>query len=80
MTGVLSADPGGPLFRQAMDDLHALAQVEEDYRDTQGLSLPQVHAMNCLKDIHTNAKLGESSEPYIANGLNLAASSLESHV
>ncbi|KAJ9639502.1 hypothetical protein H2199_006537 [Coniosporium tulheliwenetii] len=80
ITGVLSADPEGPLFRRAMDDLRAEAQLEGRQANIQETHLPQVHAMNCLKDIYTNTKLGQSSEPYLTSGLDLAASRLESDV
>ena len=42
--------------------------------------LPQVHAMNCLKDIFTNTQLGPRTEPYIADTLEIAAGCLESDV
>lgn len=42
--------------------------------------LPQVHALNCLKDIFTDARFGPSTETHIADALNIAASCLESQV
>ena len=41
-------------------------------------SLPQVHALNCLKDIFTDARFGPRTETHIADTLNIAASCLES--
>ena len=43
-------------------------------------SLPQVHALNCLKDIFTDSRFGPSSEIYIADTLDIAASCLESQL
>ena len=43
-------------------------------------SLPQVHALNSLKDIFTDARFGLCVEVYVANGLEIAASCLESHM
>ena len=43
-------------------------------------SLPQVHALNCLKDIFTDARFGPSTENHIADALNIAASCLESQM
>lgn len=43
-------------------------------------SLPQVHALNCLKDIFTDARFGPSTEIYVADSLEIAVSSLESQM
>ena len=43
-------------------------------------SLPQVHALNCLKDIFTDARFGISTEVYVADTLETAASCLESQM
>ena len=43
-------------------------------------SLPQVHALNCLKDIFTDARFGLSTETYVADTLGIAASCLESQM
>ena len=43
-------------------------------------SLPQVHALNCLKDIFTDARFGLSTEIYVADALEIAASCLESQM
>lgn len=43
-------------------------------------SLPQVHALNCLKDIFTDARFGLRAETYVATSLEIAASCLESHM
>lgn len=42
------------------------------------LRLPQVHALNCLKDVFTDALLGQASEPHIADTLEISAGCLES--
>ena len=43
-------------------------------------SLPQVHALNCLKDIFTDSRFGLSTEIYVADTLDIAASCLESQM
>ncbi len=50
------------------------------FEDFQDLRLPQVHALNCLKDIFTDALLGTASEPHIADSLEIAVDCLESKV
>ncbi|KZF21661.1 hypothetical protein L228DRAFT_283801 [Xylona heveae TC161] len=81
ITGILSADLGGELFRQVVKDLQAIggAAVSTDGEMQEG-DLPQVHALNCLKDIFKSAKLGPSSEPYVPETMDLAAASLGSSI
>jgi Putative death-receptor fusion protein (DUF2428) len=43
-------------------------------------NLPQVHAMNCLKEIFKSSSLGKKPESHIADCLQLAADSLNSDV
>ena len=50
---------------------------EEHHND---IPLPQVHALNCLKDIMTHAKFRAPSERYIGEALELAANCLSSSV
>jgi len=76
--GILAADGSGRLMHQAFADLEAIALEDVDAAATQEGSLPQVHAMNCQKDILKNSKLGEQSEKYVAGALQLAATALRS--
>ena len=41
-------------------------------------STPQVHAINCIKDVLKNSRLGEASEPHVPAALRLAADALQS--
>ncbi|KAF4266943.1 hypothetical protein KXV68_002181 [Aspergillus fumigatus] len=80
-TGILLSKPGGPLFRQVMDELHEISHLpaEQDLVK-QKVELPQVHATNCLKDIFTNTKLGPFTESYIMPALTLSAEQLGSPI
>ncbi|KAE8356377.1 putative death-receptor fusion protein-domain-containing protein [Aspergillus coremiiformis] len=80
-TGILSSNPGGPLFQEVIKELLEISHlpVQQD-NDTQEMELPQVHALNCLKDIFTNTKLGAHTEPFIMSALNLSAEQLGSPV
>lgn len=49
-------------------------------KERQYLELPQVHAMNCLKDIFTNNKLSTYTEPFIMKALTLSADRLGSPI
>src|ERR1700761_9526317 len=71
VVGILSAEPDGTLFAKAIHILRQLALSPTVDHLAGGVS-PQVHALNCLKAIFTNASLGRSSEKYIADGLELA--------
>ncbi|OCL07142.1 hypothetical protein AOQ84DRAFT_389700 [Glonium stellatum] len=78
ISGIMSAEPGGQLFEKAMEDLFLEASPDAESSNIQDSRLPQVHALNCLKEIFTTTRLGQSSEPYIGKGLDLAASKLRS--
>jgi hypothetical protein len=42
------------------------------------IELPQVHAMNCLKDIFIDNKLGPHTERFVMSALIISAQSLSS--
>lgn len=79
VTGILTSKPGGPLFKHVIDDLHEISRLPAKHdTNSQEMELPQVHAMNCLKDIFTNTKLGPHTVPFIMSALNLSAERLGS--
>lgn len=79
ITGILSSSPGTQFLEQAITELHEISRLTVAYnKDRQYLELPQVHAMNCLKDIFTDAKLGHRTEPFIMPALTLSAERLGS--
>lgn len=79
MVGIVIADVNkGNLYQKAMQDLaiEATKPVDESVEQAGGLS--QVHAMNCMKDMFRNSKLGERSEAHVPEALGLAANCLSS--
>ncbi|KAJ5499360.1 Armadillo-like helical [Penicillium expansum] len=81
VTGIVGSDPGTPFFNEAINELHEISSLSVKYdKERQYLELPQVHAMNCLKDIFTNAKLGPHTEPFIMKALTLSAERLGSPI
>lgn len=83
MTGILSANAAQPSFDDVMQQLLSIARIEARVSETDGSKLPQVHAYNCLKDIFKNSLLtsmGNKSEKYLPECLELAASGLRSEV
>ncbi|KAH9867871.1 hypothetical protein IAQ61_007175 [Plenodomus lingam] len=82
MTALLAAEaqPSGSLFPRAMQDLVAETLVEAKSANIEDSRLPQVHALNCIKEIFTTSKLSVASEAYIGKGLELAARMLNSDI
>lgn len=81
VTGILAAYPDGPFFNDVLLDLQAIA--DEPVSTDRGIGdarLPQVHALNSLKDIFTDSRFGVRAEAHMAVTLEIAASCLESHV
>lgn len=81
ITGILAAYPTGSFFDNVVLDLEAIADgpVSSGTQPADA-SLPQVHALNCLKDIFTDARFGPSTERHIPFAMDIAASCLESQV
>lgn len=83
ITGILSASAANPSFESVMDTLMGIASMEAQVTEIDETQLPQVHAYNCLKDIFKNSlltSLGNKSEAYLPQCLELAASGLRSEV
>lgn len=76
--GILVADQSGVLIKTAFKDLWAIALQPVPANSAQEGSLPQVHAMNCIKDVLKNSRLGERSNRYVPKALKLAADALRS--
>lgn len=82
MAGIVAAEPqaSAELFSKAMRDLTAEASVEAESSNIEESRLPQVHALNCIKEFFMTSKLGATSEAYIGDGLELAAKSINSNM
>ncbi|MCJ1386583.1 hypothetical protein MMC17_009709 [Xylographa soralifera] len=81
ITGILAAYPNGSFFDTAILDLQKIAnapvvrgRIHTDIR------LSQVHALNCLKDIFTNSRLGSSTENHLATTLVIAINCVDKDV
>ncbi|KAH7329221.1 putative death-receptor fusion protein-domain-containing protein [Stachybotrys elegans] len=83
MTGILSANAEQPAFESVLERLIEIASMEARVTEKDETNLPQVHAYNCLKDIFKNSLLtsmGNKSEKYLPQCLELAAGGLRSEV
>lgn len=79
ITSILTAYPEGDFFDSVILDLHAVADKGADTGDfDESLRLPQVHGFNCLKDIFTETKFGDSVEGHVSISLEIAVRGLES--
>ena len=79
ITGILAAHYGDDFFDNVALDLQAIADMPlQETTDNGGAFLPQVHALNCLKDIFTSTRFGKWTEPYIEDSLDIAACCLDS--
>lgn len=79
MTGILVAGPNEMIVGNAISTLQAIVGAKiESVEDFGTARLPQVHALNCLKDIFTNTRLGIATEKHLATTLTIAVRCLES--
>jgi hypothetical protein len=63
-----------------MDDLKTLARQPAILSGTDQTNLPQVHAMNCLKEVFRSSTLGKRADGHLAECLQLAADGLSSEM
>ncbi|RYP64049.1 hypothetical protein DL770_009258 [Monosporascus sp. CRB-9-2] len=80
IVGILSANADYPSFDTIMRQLREIAERPARIVEADGSSLPQVHALNCLKDVFKSSALNKRAEAYLTDCLQLAANSLKSEV
>lgn len=78
MAAIVAADP--KMFPRALKDLIAESLAEAQSLNIEESRLPQVHAMNCIKEFFTTSRLSVISEAHIGEGLELAAEMLNSNM
>jgi hypothetical protein len=61
-----------------MIHLKTLSGQQVVLSDVDETNLPQVHAMNCLKDIFRSSVLGKRADNHITEAFQIAATSLKS--
>ena len=78
ITGILTALPDGTFFAKAILDLQNIASMPMRHKEHHSdIPLPQVHALNCLRNVFTNTYLGPSTEIHLAKTLSIAVNCLE---
>lgn len=63
-----------------MRELREISERPALISETDGSNLPQVHALNCLKDIFKSSAFSKRVDVYLTDTLQLAADSLKSEV
>lgn len=78
IAGVLSSTTSSTAFHSAIVDLTQIAKDPPSLPIRDHQALPQVHALNCLREVFKSSKLGLRSEQYIPQSLLLAGQCLSS--
>ncbi|PNS19510.1 hypothetical protein CAC42_7354 [Sphaceloma murrayae] len=79
LAGLLAATPeSSSLLTESVNDLISIANRPGNEADVDHQALPQVHALNCLREIFKHSKLGQRSSNRISDALHLAGTCLTS--
>ncbi|GAB1320463.1 hypothetical protein MFIFM68171_10673 [Madurella fahalii] len=80
IAAVLSANANSPSFDEVYGTLEGIGRKPVRIAETDGSNLPQVHALNSLREIFRSSLLSKKAEGYLARTLHLAATNLKSEV
>lgn len=80
VTAILSANASSPSFEEVFHTLGEIAKKHARLTETDGSNLPQVHALNCLREVFRSSLLSKKAENHLAVSLQLAANSLKSEI
>ncbi|KAL1839076.1 hypothetical protein VTJ49DRAFT_1877 [Mycothermus thermophilus] len=80
IAAVLAANAKSPSFQEVYETLEDIGKKVVRASETDGSNLPQVHALNSLREIFRSSLLSKKAEGYLARTLHLAATSLKSEV
>jgi Putative death-receptor fusion protein (DUF2428) len=82
MAGILGANAETPSFDDVIESLLSVARKPSRITETDDSMSPQVHALNCLKEIIRSARLMYlgKTEKYLPQCLELAATCMKSEV
>ncbi|KEF59946.1 uncharacterized protein A1O9_04794 [Exophiala aquamarina CBS 119918] len=80
MFSALLSPADSSFFSSAVQELIALAEARTDHNQEREQKLPQVHALNCLKEIMTHSKFAAIVVQFLNPILALSAASLSSPI
>ncbi|KAK2626029.1 hypothetical protein QTJ16_004291 [Diplocarpon rosae] len=78
ITGILSAQAKSPSLSEVLEELIAMASAPVENLESDDTQLPQVHALNCIKDMVRSPTIRLQVEKYVARLFRLALESLRS--
>ena len=78
VTGILSAYPDDGFFDDVLTSLYRIAREKvQSAVSANEWQLPQVHALNCLKDVFVDSQFGVRTEMQIGTFMELATDCLD---
>ncbi len=78
VTGLLAAHPRGPFFDEVISELQLTARLVPVENEGVGVRhLPQVHALNCLKEVFISNGLEAGANAHLAETISIAVDCLE---
>ncbi|KUJ19378.1 uncharacterized protein LY89DRAFT_489399 [Mollisia scopiformis] len=80
LTGIMMAKSSNASFDTIIKELMKVAWLPAVISQDDNTSIPQVHALNSIKEAFKSSSLGLLCEPYIGNCLQLAVHSLKSTI
>lgn len=80
ITAILTSNADSPSFEQVIRALEGIAARPARVSETDGSSLPQVHAFNSLKEVFKSSLLSKKAERYLPECLELATSGLRAEL
>ena len=80
VVGILTTASEMERFEDVFQDLKRIAGTPVGRYASGEVRLPQVHALNCLKDVFTDTRLASVSEAHAADCLSIAANCLDSEL
>jgi hypothetical protein len=80
IAAILSANAESPSLGEVFNTLGEIGKKPVRLSETDGSNLPQVHALNCLREIFRSSLLSKKAESFLGATLHLAANSLKSEV
>lgn len=80
LTGIMIANSKDPAFEDIVSKLKLIAMQPAHQSATDNTNLPQVHAMNSLKETFRSSVLGRRAENHIGDCLQISVDSLKSEM
>jgi hypothetical protein len=78
VVAILAPYTADKFFEDTIIELQAVATLPPDLNEeATSRRLPQVHALNCIKEIFTNSRLAATTEAHLSHTIMIAVACLE---